>query len=799
MLQDKPCTRRGLLSTISSIFDPIGFVAPLMLEGKSILQELCARDLDWDDPIPEGIKARWERWRMEILQLKTFSIARCFKPKDFGSIVSSELHHFSDASNKGYGQCSYLRLVDENERIHCTFVTGKSRVAPLKPVTIPRLELTAAVWSVRGGEQLHQELEYSIDRDIYWTDSKVVLGYIQNESKRFHVFVANRVQEIQEETSTEQWKYVDTKQNPADEASRGMKVREFSTSRWICGPEFLQKNENEWPANDSSKREVPSDDPEVKKATIMATISDTRYPSIEERIDRFSSWHKAKRTVAMCIQYVRKLKSRVKNLDSKGREVRVSDLEAAEHLILREVQHTVFKEEIAALQTTEQQNDLQTRSCLKAKGPLYKLDPFLDENEILRVGGRLRHANLSDEVKFPIILPKRSHISKLIIRYFHEKINHQGKGMTLNEIRSYGFWIIDATSSVFNVISSCMKCQNLRGTVQEQKMSDLPEDRMDCYSPFTYCAVDYFGPFIVKEGRKEQKRYGVLFTCMASRAVHVEIANSLTTDSFINAYRRFVSRRGPIRQLRSDQGSNFVGARRERAKALDEMDHERIKAKLLEDSCDWFHFRMNTPASSHMGGVWERQSRSVRNVLSSLLQDNGRQLDNESLRTLMCEAEAIVNSRPLTVNTLTDPDSLSPLTPNHLLTMKTKVLLSPPGVFQSADLYSRKRWRRVQHLANEFWSRWRKEFLLEKQQRQKWTQDRKNLQVDDIVIMKEDNVPRSEWKLARVSSVYPSADGYVRKVQVVLADGSLDKDGKRITPLRHLERPVQKLVLLPTK
>ena len=626
-----------------------------------------------------------------------------------------------------------------------------------------------------------------------------MLGYIQNESKRFHVFVANRVQETREKTSTEQWKYVDTKQNPADEASRGMKVGEFSTSRWICGPEFLQKNENEWPANDSSKREVPSDDPEVKAATIKATTSDTRYPSIEERMDRFSSWHKAKRAVAMCTQCVRKLKARVKDLDSKGRKVRVSDLEAAEHLILREVQHTVFKEEIAVLQTTNQQNGLQARSCLKTRGPLYKLDPFLDENEILRVGGRLRRANLSDEVKFPIILPKRSHISKLIIRHFHEKINHQGKGMTLNEIRSNGLWIIDATSSVFSVISSCVKCQKLRGTVQEQKMSDLPEARMDCYSPFTYCAVDYFGPFIVEEGRKELKRYGVLFTCMAYRAVHVEIANSLTTDSFINAYRRFVSRRGPIRQLRSDQGSNFVGARRELAKALDEMDQERIKTKLLEDSCDWFHFRINTPTSSRMGGVWELQIRSVRNVLSSLLQDNGRQLDDESLRTLMCEAEAIVNSRSLTINNLTDPDSLSPLTPNHLLTMKTKVLLSPPGVFQSADLYSRKRWRRVQHLANEFWSRWRKEFLLEKQQRQKWTQDRKNLQIDDIVIMKEDNVPRSEWKLARVSSVYPSADGYVRKVQVALANGSLDKDDKRITPLRRLERPMQKLVLLPTK
>ena len=286
---------------------------------------------------------------------------------------------------------------------------------------------------------------------------------------------------------------------------------------------------------------------------------------------------------------------------------------------------------------------------------------------------------------------------------------------------------------------------------------------------------------------------------MVSRAVLVEIANSLTTDSFINAYQRFVSRRGLVRQLRSDQGSNFVGARRELAKALNEMDQQAIKAKLLEDSCDWFSFRMNTPAPSHMGGVWDRQIRSVHNVLSSLLEDNGRQLDDESLRNLLCEAEAIVNSCPLTVHNFNDPDSLNPLTPNHLLTMKTKVLLSPPGVFQSADLYSRKWWRRVQHLANQFWSRWKREFLLGKQQRQKWTRGSKNLQVNNVVIVKDDNLPRTEWKLARVSSVYPTADGLVRKVQVTLADSCLDKKGKRIAPLRCLEWPIQKLVLLPIR
>ena len=177
--------------------------------------------------------------------------------------------------------------------------------------------------------------------------------------------------------------------------------------------------------------------------------------------------------------------------------------------------------------------------------------------------------------------------------------------MTLNEVRSNGFWVVSSSSVVANMISSCVKCQKLRGAVQEQRMSDLPEDRLESTPPFTYCAVDYFGPFVIKERRKELKRYGVLFTCMASRAIHIEIANSLETDSFINALRRFVSHQGPIRQLRSDQGTNFVRTRTELTQALAEMNQDRIKKKLLEEQCDWFTFKMNVPAASHMGGVWE--------------------------------------------------------------------------------------------------------------------------------------------------------------------------------------------------
>lgn len=326
-------------------------------------------------------------------------------------------------------------------------------------------------------------------------------------------------------------------------------------------------------------------------------------------------------------------------------------------------------------------------------------------------------------------------------------------------------------------------------------MADLPSDRVDPSTPFTYCGVDYFGPFFVKEGRKELKRYGALFTCMASRAIHIEIANSLTTDSFLNALRRFLAIRGPIKQLRSDQGTNFIGARNELQKALNEMDNSKIKHFLLEHDCDFFAFKLNVPDASHMGGVWERQIRTVRSVLASMVGSMGTQLDDESLRTFVYEVAAIVNSRPLTTDNLNDPRSLEPLTPNHLLTQKSKVLLPPPGAFQSADLYCRKRWRRVQYLVNEFWTRWRKEYLLSLQPRQKWVSHTRNMKVGDIVIVEDKNTPRNRWQLARISQTIVDHDGRVRKVKINMSS-TLDKRGKRTGPVVCLERPIHKLVVL---
>ena len=390
-------------------------------------------------------------------------------------------------------------------------------------------------------------------------------------------------------------------------------------------------------------------------------------------------------------------------------------------------------------------------------------------------------ANLEDNLKNPVILPKIGHITELIIRHAHEKTYHSGRGVTLNELRSNGYWIINGNAAVRRFISRCVRCRYLRGTAGEQKMANLPNSRVEPAPPFSYCAVDCFGPWYVKDGRREVKRYGTLFTCMASRAIHIEVAHSMETDSFLQALRRVIARRGPIRELPSDRGTNFVGAENELKRALQEMDDEKIKAELLTHNIDSIR---NPATASNFGGAWERQIRSVRNIMAALMKQHGHSLDDESLRTLLCEVEAVVNGRPLTTETLSDPLSPLPLTPSTLLTGKTKLILPPPGKFQREDIYCKRRWRRVQHIANEFWSRWNKEYLQSLQARQKWTRQRRNYTEGDIVLLKDDNTCRNKWPMARVIAARRDDQGQVRSVTVQSATGSV------------LSRPVNKLVLL---
>ena len=772
-LKDQPPTRRGLLSTVASVYDPLGFAAPYLLSGKKILQEMCRQGSGWDDLLPEHLRPRWERWRKDLVNLDKIQIARCYVPANFGKVVKRELHHFSDASTSGYGQCSYLRVKNEDGDVHCTLIMGKSRVSPTKVTTIPRLEPTAAAVSVTVSNMLREEMVYGSVEELFWTDSKVVLGYIKNEARRFHTFVANRVQKIRNSTTPQQWFYVPTNENPADNASRGTTVDELLSSDWLMGPKFLWEKEIHPPASETV--ELPIGDPEVKKVQTLQTKT-VEHVSLTNRLERFSTWSQAVSAVARLRRRLLKDKSNAHST--------VSERQTAELVIIKDLQRQTYQEEI---------NTLSNGNQLSSNNKLYHLDVFLDSDAVLKVGGRLGRSAFPSLFKHPTVIPREHHITKLIIAHCHGKVKHQGKGFTTNEIRSNGYWIPGLSQAVTSYIRQCVVCRRLRRPVEGQKMSDLPTERMEPSPPFTYCGMDCFGPFMTKQGRKEHKRYGLLFTCFCCRAIHVEMLEDLSTDAFINGLRCFIALRGSVRQIKCDQGTNFVGAKNELNAALHEVDAERLATFLAEKQCD---FVFNAPHASHAGGVWERQIRTVRNVLNTTLSLAPGRLNDTSLRTLLYEAAAIVNSRPLTTDNLNDPNSLEPLTPNHLITMKASTALPPPGKFVREDLYGQKRWRQVQYLAEQFWSRWKKEYLQNITVRQRWHTPKRNIRVGDIVMDTDETQPRSVWRLGRVTETVSDKDGLVRRVRICLADRNLNKRGERISKVSVVERPVHKLVLL---
>ncbi|XP_064106577.1 uncharacterized protein LOC135215610 [Macrobrachium nipponense] len=336
------------------------------------------------------------------------------------------------------------------------------------------------------------------------------------------------------------------------------------------------------------------------------------------------------------------------------------------------------------------------------------------------------------------------------------------------------FWVVKGNAAVRRVLGKCIKCRRVHGRVIEQQMADLPPDRVESGKPpFYRTGVDLFGPFFVKRGRAQIKHWGVIFTCLNMRAIHLEVASNLTSDSFISAFRRFLARRGHVRTIRCDCGTNFVGSRKVLDSSYEFLGENKVRNELLQCGVE---FVFNPPGASHFGGAWERLIGNVRRVLDVVL--GTQQLDYEGLCTLFCEVEATVNSRPLTIVT-SDSRDPAPLTPNKLLNMGE----SPAGCHVATGSYSKQRWKQVQHMAEQFWARWKREYLSGLQQRQKWFKERRNVRVGDIVLMVNESVARCHWPLARVVQTKAGKDGLVRTVTV-------RREGK------DYDRPLSKLVLI---
>ena len=343
---------------------------------------------------------------------------------------------------------------------------------------------------------IRSELDIKVDQEFFWTDSQVVLGYLNNEARKFHIFVANRVQRIRACTDPNQWHYVPTESNPADFASRGLSAKEIQNTCWFSGPTFLWEK-NVKMIRDQSP-ELQANDPEVRNATTLLQIqmpaSTNRQFDWNERLSHCSSWNMAVRVVARIGRLTKCMKF--------PKELSLGEIQNAKHHIIRGLQRTLSREE------------------------LRNLDAF-QKDSIIRVGGRLGRSSLPTDERHPIVLPQKGHLIRLIIAHHHRNVKHAGKGLTLSEIRAHGWYLVKGAKQVARYIKECVTCRKVRGAPLEQKMADLPEERTDPSPPFTHTGMDCFGPIIVKNGRREMKRYGLLLTCFSSRAVHIEMLDDL--------------------------------------------------------------------------------------------------------------------------------------------------------------------------------------------------------------------------------------------------------------------------------
>lgn len=438
--------------------------------------------------------------------------------------------------------------------------------------------------------------------------------------------------------------------------------------------------------------------------------------------------------------------------------------------LIRHAQVDSFQQEIKAV---AKQKKLPSNSKLLA------LNPKIDEDGLLRADSRLKYAEvLPYDARCPIILPRRNRVTSLIVNHYHEQNDHGGTNHTLLALSAH-YWIVHAREEIRDVERSCPECKRRKAKPLQQIMAPLPSIRLQMpLRAFTHTSVDYGGPFITVQGRgrRREKRYLCLFTCLATRAVHLEMAYSLDTSSFLNAFYRMVSRRGLPKKMLSDQGTNFIGADHELKDLVKQIDTDQIVTRTADKGIEW---QFNPPLAPHWGGVHEIMIKAAKRAIYTVLR--GADITDEELVTAFAGAEALINSRPLTYQS-SHPDDVTPLTPNHFLIGQLGGEFAPETV-DSTDYNPVKRWRRIQELVRHFWHRWLQEFLPRLATRKKWFNEQKDISTGDIVLVVSSDAPRGQWPLGRVTEIFRGKDGHVRAAKIRVGNSEITRSITKLCPL----------------
>lgn len=760
----KAFSKRAILSVVSQIFDPLGLLSPFIITAKILLQTLWKLNLTWDEGVPQDVHSEWSRWTSDLQRLAELKITRhviAVEPRWI------ELHGFSDASENAYGCCIYARSSDTNNLIRTRLICAKTRVAPAKVISIPRLELSGALLLARLMDKVSQALNVNIRETFYWCDSTIVQAWIRHDPGNLKTFVANRVSEISTLTNVNNWRHVPTQDNPADLLSRGVSVRELvEADFWWEGPTWLKESESNWPNTTlHSVNKIPE-----RKAlkTLVLTKHETN-----ELFHRFSSFSKLQRVTAYCLRFI----YNTRNKSSKRSEsLTLDELNNALNVLTKMCQLESFSEEI---------NRIKHGKGKDLKGPIVKLSPFVDETGILRVGGRLHASTFQFNKKHPVLLHGDHVFTVLLIEREHIRLLHAGPQQTLYSLRER-YWPIRGRVVVKRVVRKCTTCFKVapRNTANPL-MGNLPKHRITVSLPFQVCGVDFAGPFELKNklgrGGSISKAYLCIFVCFCTKAVHLELVSGLSTEAFLATLKRFVARRGKPSDIYSDNGTNFIGTAREmkELKGFLSGSNEFIKHNLQNDQIEWHFIPPRTP---NFGGLWEAGVKSVKSHIKRIV--GNRKLTFEGFSTVLSQIEAVLNSRPLSPLS-SDPTDFNPLTPAHFLIGRSLTSV-PEGNYINIKEARLNTYQKYQQIYQQFWSQWSKAYIGELQGRTKWVKTaHEAIQPGLMVLLKEDHMPPLQWSLGRIVDVHPGADGVVRVVTVKLPSG------------KTLKRPTTKVCVLP--
>lgn len=585
---------------------------------------------------------------------------------------------------------------------------------------------------------------------IFLSDSIIALSWIRGQSRQYKSFVANRVAEIQSQTDPSDWRHIPGEHNVADKVSRGVSVKDLKGA-WKDGPAFLRLPEEEWPKCIPKADVIEIDKEKKKESTVLLTRG------VEGAIDykKFSSWRNLIRVTAYVFRFLTNLKA--KCLEKDG-PLSVEELSMAENYWIRETQKKL-------------RDDME-------KGTFKSLSPFV-KDDIIYVGGRVGNGLFSYDMRHPALLPRDDHISYLITRNVHER-GHYGVATTAAKIRNR-YWIVGVTSLAKKVKFRCVNCRAFNHKAETQLMANLPVERLAPFTPpFHFTACDYFGPIVVKVGRnKTTKHYGVIFTCLNTRAVHLEVAVDCSTMEFLQVLRRFFAIRGHPKLIQSDNGTQFVGAQRKLREMVKGWEKDELKEFCAERQVTW---KFITPLAPHQNGCAESLVKSCKHALKKAI---GEQcLTPFELHTYLQEVANLVNERPIG-RLPNDPDDGTYICPNDILLGRASSRV-PQGPFRPSK-NPKERVEFVQRIVDAFWKSWIRDVFPLLVPRRKWNTDRRNVRVDDVVLIADPNLVRGQWKLGRITEVYPGKDNRVRNVQVKTANGLLSRPVTKIVVICPVE------------